>query len=227
MSKHLIILVIFFSFFTISIATATEIEIEPNLNLTAFICGNSVHLRSEPSMTSSTLGLLNLNTMVNILESSENWVKVQLPDGRTGWVFKTYLSSTSESDISSSPIKQLTAFAQSFLDVPYRYGGASPNGFDCSGFTMYVYSHFGYKLPHSAASQMQLGILVNKEDLQEGDLVFFRTLNAKSVNHVGIYLNNYQFIHASSGYGAVRISPLNTGYYASRYLGGRRMIISK
>ena len=111
--------------------------------------------------------------------------------------------------------------AASAMGVRYRWGGTSRSGFDCSGFTTYVYSKHGVQLPRTSIAQSQSGKAVSRENLSKGDLVFFNTRGSR-VSHVGIYVGNGKFIHASSGGGRVRVNSLNEGYYARRYTGARR-----
>ena len=111
----------------------------------------------------------------------------------------------------------VVGYAMLFLGRPYVWGGASPSGFDCSGFTMYVYAHFGVSLPHNAAAQYGYGSPVSSSDLQPGDLVFFDGLG-----HVGLYIGGGQFIHAPHTGDVVKISSLS-GWYASTYVGARRL----
>ena len=111
----------------------------------------------------------------------------------------------------------VVGFAMSFLGTPYVWGGASPSGFDCSGFTMYVYAHFGVSLPHNAAAQFGYGSPVPRGDLQPGDLVFFDGLG-----HVGIYVGGGSFIHSPHTGDVVKVSSLS-GWYASTYVGARRL----
>lgn len=120
---------------------------------------------------------------------------------------------------------QIIIYAKSLIGTKYVYGGQSNQGFDCSGFTMCVFAKFGIALPHQADLQIRRGEEVpDKSDLIPGDLVFFKTEGSLKVNHVGIFLGDGRFIHASSGYGSVRISPLDNGYYYQCYVGGRRII---
>jgi cell wall-associated NlpC family hydrolase len=113
---------------------------------------------------------------------------------------------------------EVVAFARRFLGTPYRWGGASPSGFDCSGFVMYVYAHFGVKLPHSSWMQYRRGRFVPRDRLQPGDLVFFNGLG-----HVGIYTGNGRFIHSPHSGDVVKISRLSEGWYRSTYYGARRI----
>jgi cell wall-associated NlpC family hydrolase/LysM repeat protein len=113
-----------------------------------------------------------------------------------------------------------TAYA--YRGVPYHYGGTSRNGFDCSGFTSYIYRKKGVDLPHSAADQFNHGRRVSSGELKAGDLVFFHTTR-RGISHVGIYAGEGKFVHASSGGGRVRVDSLNRGYYKKRLVGARRM----
>jgi peptidoglycan DL-endopeptidase CwlO len=112
----------------------------------------------------------------------------------------------------------VVGIAMQFLGVPYRWGGADPSGFDCSGFSMYVFAKVGVSLPHHAASQYGMGSPVAKSDLQAGDLVFFNGLG-----HMGIYIGGGQFIHAPHTGDVVKISSLSDSWYARTWVGARRL----
>jgi peptidoglycan DL-endopeptidase CwlO len=113
----------------------------------------------------------------------------------------------------------VVGIAMRYLGVPYRWGGASPStGFDCSGFTMYVYAQVGVSLPHNAAMQYGMGRPVSRSELAPGDLVFFNGLG-----HMGLYIGGGQFIHAPHTGDVVKISSLGDSWYASTYVGARRL----
>ena len=108
--------------------------------------------------------------------------------------------------------------ALQYLGVPYVWGGASPSGFDCSGLVVYVYGQLGISLPHYTGSLWQLGSAVSRDELQAGDLVFFNGLG-----HMGIYMGGGQFVHAPHTGDVVKISSLSDSWYASTYVGARRI----
>lgn len=113
--------------------------------------------------------------------------------------------------------------AKKYLGVPYVWGGATPSGFDCSGFIQYIYAQHGITLPRTTAEQYGAGASIAKASLKPGDLVFFETYKA-GPSHVGIYLGDNQFIHASSGSGKVMVSNLTSSYYTEHYIGSIRVI---
>ncbi|MBI5378593.1 MAG: peptidoglycan endopeptidase [Nitrospirae bacterium] len=112
---------------------------------------------------------------------------------------------------------------RAFLGVPYRFGGSSSRGIDCSAFVQKVFHAFSIVLPRTAREQYQVGTPVSKEELAVGDLVFFRTYR-RDVSHVGIYVGDDRFAHASRKDRKVAVSSLNHPYYAKRYLGARRVM---
>jgi peptidoglycan DL-endopeptidase CwlO len=112
---------------------------------------------------------------------------------------------------------QVVAIAMRYLGVPYKWGGASPStGFDCSGLTMYVYAQIGISLPHYAAAQYQMGVPVSRDQLQPGDLVFYRGLG-----HMGMYIGGGNYIHAPQTGDVVKISGVND---RSDWVGARRVL---
>lgn len=119
----------------------------------------------------------------------------------------------------SSKGSEVVAMAKKYLGSRYVYGGSSPSGFDCSGFTMYIYKQFGVSLPHSATAQSSKGTKVEKKDLQPGDIVFFTDYKTgKGIGHCGIYVGGGSFIHASTEKTGVITSSIYSGSHAKRYV---------
>jgi gamma-D-glutamyl-L-lysine dipeptidyl-peptidase len=117
---------------------------------------------------------------------------------------------------------EIVKTAESFIGVPYHYGGDSPDeGFDCSGLTMAVYQLNGLDLPRSSKEQYRLGEPVGRNDLARGDLVFFSTNRDGKVSHVGIYVGNDRFIHAPGRGKKVSVDSVSGSYFAKRYTGAR------
>ena len=118
---------------------------------------------------------------------------------------------------------QILTEARKYLGCPYVAGGASPSGFDCSGFVYYVLKQVGLSPYRTPASQFTQGIAVEKADLQAGDIVFFSSNSGRSLTHVGVYAGNGQFIHAPNSRSTVSYSDLTSGYWANTYYGARRI----
>ena len=127
-------------------------------------------------------------------------------------------TAVTESTTTSASGSAVVSYAQQFLGCKYVYGGTSTNGFDCSGFTQYVYKHFGINLNRTAAAQYSNGKSVTQ--LQAGDLVMF---GKSGINHVGIYIGGNTFIHAANPGRGVTTDSLSTGYYKTNYVGAKRI----
>lgn len=184
---------------------------------------DGVNVRSAASTDSSVLATIEEDAIVTVNGLVDGWYDVTCEYGTEGYIRSDFLDLTE----SSSSNSDIAATAKQYLDTGYVYGGASPRGFDCSGFTMYVYSQHGYSLPHSATSQWQSGLgtrVYSISELQPGDLVFFNdpSRNAgKACSHAGIYTGDGQFIHSSSSRsGGVIVSSLTSGYYNTYFVGG-------
>ena len=116
----------------------------------------------------------------------------------------------------------LVGTALSLRGAPYRDGGSDPGGFDCSGFTQYVFAQYGVPLPRAVRDQYRWGKSVKPEELEAGDLVFFTTTEP-GASHVAIAIGGDEFVHAPSSAGVVRVEHLSSNYWAPRFVGARRM----
>ena len=117
----------------------------------------------------------------------------------------------------------LVGTALSLRGAPYRDGGTDPQGFDCSGFTQYVFSQYGLSLPRAVREQYRVGKSIKAEDLAPGDILFFATTEP-GPSHVAIAIGGDQFVHAPSSTGVVRVERLSSSYWSPRYLGARRVV---
>lgn len=184
--------------------------------------GDSVNVRSSASTDSEVLATVSKGTIVTVNGFENGWYDVTCEYGTEGYIRSDFLDLTSSNSSSSGIVDS----AMQHLGTRYVYGGSSSSGFDCSGFTMYMYQQLGYSLPHTATGQWQSGIgtkVYSIGELQPGDLVFFNdpSRNAgKACSHAGIYIGNGQHIHASSSKSGVVISDLTSGYYNKYFIGG-------
>ena len=129
------------------------------------------------------------------------------------------LNDSSSNVSTSSKGADVLAYAMQFVGYPYVYGGSSTSGFDCSGFTQYVYKHFGVTLNRTAAAQSSNGTAVSRSNLQPGDLVMF----GSPINHVGIYVGGGRIVHAANPSRGVTTDTINSGYYNTNYVCARRI----
>lgn len=187
---------------------------------------DGVNVRSDASTDSSVLATIEEDAIVTVNGLVDGWYDVTCEYGTEGYIRSDFLDLTE----SSSSNSDIAATAKQYLGTGYVYGGASPRGFDCSGFTMYVFKQAGYSLPHSATSQWLSGMgtkIYSISELQPGDLVFFNDPSrnkGKACSHAGIYIGNGKHIHASSANsGGVIISDMSSGYYNTYFVGGLRL----
>lgn len=212
------------------------------------VTADVLNIRSAPKSGSTSLGTASHGAVLTVTGIEGSWFAVSY-NGVSGYVASQYVlicsPSTADTPAPETPEEtpaetpdetpadnpaatvsgsEIVSLAQQYLGVPYVYGGSSPSGFDCSGFTMYIFAQVGVKLPHGATSQLSYGASVSRSELQPGDLVFFQDYGAVA-SHAGIYIGGDQFIHASSSYyngHCVVISSLTETYYNSHYYTARR-----
>ena len=122
----------------------------------------------------------------------------------------------------AAPGTTLIETALAFRGVPYRYGGSDPTGFDCSGFVQYVFAKFGTMLPREVRDQYRAGAAIDLDEVEAGDLLFFETVS-RGASHVGMAVGGGEFVHAPSSRGVVRVERYDASYWASRFVGARRI----
>lgn len=190
-------------------------------------CTSYITLRKEPDTAAKRLRTISDGKVARLLDIyDDQWYLVSYGTD-TGYVLSEYCQPVTYADYegteaTSTLIEDIIAYAYTYLGTPYRYGGTGYGGIDCSGFTMKVFGAFGYSLPHGATSQYYMCRGVTTAERDVGDLVFFAT-GGSGIGHVGIYLGNGQFIHASTSSGVI-ISSLYESYYARTYLYAARLV---
>lgn len=187
---------------------------------------NTLNVRQAATAESALLGKITFGQEATLLERSADWAKIRTESGLTGYVLGKYLVSldTTVSRGSSELVDELIAYAMSLQGVRYVYGGMSLKGFDCSGFTRFVYQAVGVSTPRSSHEYGSVGEKVARSALRPGDVLLWDTDGRRvtNISHVGIYLGNDKFIHASTTMRKVVVASVS-GYQAT-YLGARRFL---
>ena len=212
--------------------------------------GSGLRVRQGPGTSYPILATVSDGTQYAITGKTNGWYQICY-NGRTGYVSADYILEKDQNGIITAPgpdensgseigseigtiappesfdgelAQRIVDYALQFKGYPYVYGNEGPTSFDCSGLTWYVYKQFGYSLYRSSRDQINNGTAVLKAELQLGDLVFFSS-NGSYPTHVGLYIGNGEFIHASTPQSGVKIDSLYSSYYDSDYyLGARRII---
>ena len=188
----------------------------------------TLNFRSGPSTSYSIISTLSKGTKVEVISTTNNWSKI-IYDGKIGYVSSEYLSKSIDLNDKTSTLEtadKIISYAKGLLGKKYVWADEGPDTFDCSGFTWYVYKNVAkISIPRTSKDQGVYGTYVSIKNLKPSDLVFFDTVGVKDniISHVGIYIGNNQFIHASSSKGKVVISNLEN-YYLDRFVNGRRIL---
>ena len=218
---------------------------------TQYVNSTTVNVRQEANTSSTIVTTVALNTEVQVYSEENGWSKVKVNNvegyistsllsnskqetsrsqstSRRTSSTKTTTNKTSQTTTQTTNVpassngSSIVATAKQYLGYKYTYGGSSPStGFDCSGFTSYVFKQHGISLNRTAAGQYSNGVAVSRANLQPGDLVMF---GKSGINHVAIYIGGGQIIHSSTPSTGVRIDSLSTGYYNNNYVGARRVL---
>lgn len=209
-------------------AYASADYVSVNILSSAIVTTDLLNIRTQPTTASNVMGQLVYNDEVFVTDRYDDWYQI-LIKGVFGYVHSDYISTRDNVPMSSRSSasfsragSNVVEYSKQFMGVPYVTGGSSPSGFDCSGFTSYVYRQFGVSLPRTASSQAGAGIEVARGNLVPGDLVFFDTYGG--ISHVGIFTGGDSFIHATVPGDVVKISSLSSSYYSPRFVTARRVI---
>ena len=206
---------------------ASEIDVTVEDYSATMYTTTAVNARDRWTTKSASYGVLDIYTAVTVTgKCSNGWYRVQYK-GHIAYIKGDYLSTESGGQSigggsSGDTATDIANFAMSFVGYSYVWGGMSPStGFDCSGLMYYVLTQYGYSMKRVANDQMTQGTAVSRDNLQVGDLVFFGY--GSYANHVGMYIGNGNFVHASTPSTGVRVNSLNETYYNTRYIGARRI----
>ncbi len=199
-------------------AAALPVEAEP---IYVRITEGPLNVRSGPSTDEDKVGKLATGRVVEVISQLDGWYEIE-----SGYISAEYtVVVDAAAAAQSGKGQEIADYALQFVGYPYVYGGSSPKGFDCSGFTSYVYKQFGYSLQRTASGQLDNGYAVSMGELQPGDLVIFKKGgSSKPASHVGLYIGNNQFVHASTSRVGVIVSGMDEAYYTTGFVGGRRLV---
>lgn len=215
-----------------------------NFNAEGVVTGDDVFVRAKPESSAKTLADFDKGTTLTVVGINNGWYKVRR-DGLVGYMRSDFMEirgkyspkqsarqqSSSESGtkraVPTSTGNAIADFALQFVGYNYVYGGTSPSsGFDCSGLTTYTFRQFGVSLTRNASGQWRdNGEKISKSELIPGDLLFFSNNGGASVTHVGIYIGDDEFVHASGVRVGVVVSRLDSAYYTRVWYGAKRVSV--
>lgn len=200
-----------------------------------YVTGTGVNLRSGPDTTHGIYEQMYYGTSVDILGMEGNWYKVSTPLAACGYAYLSAdyvamgeapkrIASHGGASGRVSAGQRAVQIAEQFLGLPYVYGGSTPAGFDCSGFTSYVYKQLGYTLNRVSADQLYNGVPVSKSELLPGDIILFKKKDASRIHHVGLYVGNGMMIHSPQTGDVIKYASIVNGYYNEVYYAARRIV---
>lgn len=204
---------------------------------TGYSTGDSVNVRSGPATSYGSYGKINYGEPVTVTSLADGWYQISYPLAESGiaYISADYVSLTVPAPRAEAPVnygsaaslsagERVVQIAEQYLGIPYVYGGSTPAGFDCSGFTSYVFKQLGYSLYRSSYQQINNGVPVSKSELQPGDLLLFKRQGASRIHHVGIYVGDGMMIHSPQTGDVIKYTSIVSGYYNNCYYAARRIV---
>lgn len=197
-----------------------------SLNTSGVVTASRLNMRTGPSTGYSIIHVLWQGNRVKVIGQSNGWYMINLSDGRSGWVSGAYIKLDAQVDTRQQKIDTVIAAAKSLLGTPYVWGGKSlaDGGFDCSGFTQYVYGKAGVTLNRISVDQATQGTTVARANLQPGDMVFYSLAGDGRISHVGIYIGDGKMIHSPKTGDVVKVTDITTLYWQGKFVTARRVI---
>jgi cell wall-associated NlpC family hydrolase len=210
--------------------TATTQQASANIavikvNTMGTVNATKLNVRNGASTSNVVIHELFQGNRVKVIGILNGWCQIQLSDGRTGWVSKTYLPLDIESTSREVRVSKVIATAKSLLGTPYVWGGdaLADGGFDCSGLTQYTFKSVGYTLNRISVDQAKQGQYVARGSLQVGDLIFYSLANDGRISHVGIYIGDGKMIHSPKTGDVTKTTDITTDFWQTRFMAARRI----
>jgi cell wall-associated NlpC family hydrolase len=188
-----------------------------------WVAEDCVNVRGGPSTDHERVAQVTRGDRLEVLESAGEWARVRCGQA-VGWVLRSLTSVSQVARRASERGAQLVQAALGYVGVPYRRGGASREGVDCSGLVYAVCREAGIELPRSSGGMYGIGTNIERGNLRAGDLVFFKNTYRSGISHVGIYAGDNQFVHAVRPGRGVALTSLDDAYYAARWVGAYRVV---
>lgn len=219
-------------------ATAAATAFATDFPCTGYSTGSCLNIRSGPGTDYGSYCQINVGDSVQLIGREGNWYKISTSLAACGYAYISadYISTEKPVAKTSAQVtyggasgavsagQRVVQIAEQFLGLPYVYGGSTPAGFDCSGFTSYVYKQLGYTLHRVSADQINNGVPVSKSELQPGDLLLFKKQGASRIHHVGIYVGDGMMIHSPQTGDVIKYASIVNGYYNDCYYAARRIV---
>lgn len=207
--------ILLFSFFTVY------------ANENGYVNCNVLNVRVSPNTSSEIVTQLPYGSRLEIIYADLGWYNVRMENGVTGFVFAPYITKAEivpPAAVPNTIAENVASDAHNYIGYRYVYGTSGPSTFDCSGFTSYLYRQYGVTLPRTSTSQGAYGTYVDKSALIPGDIVCFSNRSDRRINHVGVYIGDGNFIHASTSVRGVVMDSLYSNYYVNHYVTARRVL---